>query len=184
MVVCAAVDVIAVDVMYCSNCPKSVSFFFILFLPHWISPCFITYYSTTHSHHHHLSFSPIPHLTRYRSSQTCIMLKQLRVHSPRLRLFQRARSALLPLLPRNPGIHVIRDILRIHRRSRKHRMLPIRLRLPSIPAPFPTMTLIDLAMWLVSPFRITEQYCSRISFSRREESPGNMLVPPERRMFL
>lgn len=43
---------------------------------------------------------------------------------------------------------------------------------------------MDFAMWLVSPFRITEQYCSRISFSSREDSPGNMLVPPESRMFL
>ena len=48
----------------------------------------------------------------------------------------------------------------------------------------PTITLMDFAMWLVSPFRITEQYCSRISFSSREDSPGNMLVPPESRMFL
>ena len=63
-------------------------------------------------------------------------------------------------------------------------MLPIRLRLPSTPPRILTITLMDFAMWLVSPFRITEQYCSRISFSSREDSPGNMLVPPDSKMFL
>ena len=75
------------------------------------------------------SLPPLPIL------QPWYVNKQRRIHSSPLRLFQGARSALFPFLPRNPRIHVIRDILRIHRCPCKHRMLPIRLRLPSTPPP-------------------------------------------------
>ena len=97
---------------------------------------------------------------------------------------QHSGASFLPFRTTDPLVGTVRNVLGEDGRSREHRVLPIRLRLLSTLLSIPTMTLIDLAIWLIPPRSTRSQYSSRMSFSRRDDRPGNMDVPPDSRMFL